>query len=66
MAEGEFAMTFQEVLAQVITWIEHDKRLSYRDLQRQFDLNTAYLGDLKLELIEFTRLAVDQNGITLG
>ena len=44
-------MTFQEVLAQVITWLEHDKRLSYRALQRQFDLDAAYLDDLKLELI---------------
>ena len=36
MADGEFAMTFQEVLAQVLTWLEHDKRLSYRALQRQW------------------------------
>jgi class 3 adenylate cyclase/predicted ATPase len=55
-------MTFQEVLAQVITWLEHDKRLSYRALQRQFGLDTAYLDDLKLELIEIKQLAVDQDG----
>ena len=47
MADGEFAMTFQEVLAQVLTWLEHDKRLSYRALQRQFGLDEAYLEDLK-------------------
>src|SRR6516162_10076607 len=62
MADGEFAMTFQEVLAQVITWLEHDKRLSYRALQRQFGLDEAYLEDLKLELIEVKQLAVDQEG----
>ena len=55
-------MTFQEVLAQVITWLEHDKRLSYRALQRQFDLDEAYLEDLKFELIEVKQLAVDQDG----
>ena len=58
-------MTFQEVLAQVITWLEHDKRLSYRALQRQFDLDAAYLDDLKLELIEVKQLAVDQDGTML-
>ena len=58
-------MTFQEVLAQVITWLEHDKRLSYRALQRQFDLDTAYLDDLKFELIEVKQLAVDQDGTML-
>src|SRR5215472_4570229 len=62
MADGEFAMTFQEVLGQVITWLEHDKRLSYRALQRQFGLDAAYLEDLKLELIEVKQLAVDQDG----
>ena len=30
MVDGGFVVTFQEVLAQVITWLEHDKRLSYR------------------------------------
>jgi len=55
-------VTFQEVLAQVITWLEHDKRLSYRALQRQFDLDEAYLDDLKFELLEVKQLAVDQDG----
>ena len=50
---------------QVITWLEHDKRLSYRALQRQFDLDEAYLDDLKFELIEVKQLAVDQDGTML-
>jgi hypothetical protein len=62
MVSGGLAVTFQEVLGQVITWLEHDKRLSYRALQRQFDLDAAYLDDLKLELIEVKQFAVDQDG----
>src|SRR3989441_1787705 len=62
MVSGGLAVTFQEVLGQVITWLEHDKRLSYRALQRQFDLDEAYLDDLKFELIEVKQLAVDQDG----
>ena len=58
-------MTFQEVLAQVITWLEHDKRLSYRALQRQFGLDATFLDDLKFELIEVKRFAVDQDGTML-
>src|SRR2546426_4171806 len=62
MVSGGLAVTFQEVLGQVITWLEHDKRLSYRALQRQFDLDEAYLDDLKFELLEVKQLAVDQDG----
>ena len=31
---------------------QHDKRLSYGALKRQFDLDDAYLEDVKLEIIE--------------
>jgi hypothetical protein len=55
-------MTFKEILAQIIAWLQHDKRLSYRALKRQFDLDEAYLEDLKLEIIEVRQLAVDQDG----
>jgi class 3 adenylate cyclase/predicted ATPase len=55
-------MTFQEVLAQAIAWLRHDRRLSYRALKRQFALDKAYLEDLKFELIEVKRLAVDYDG----
>ena len=55
-------MTFKEILAQIIEWLQHDKRLSYRALKRQFDLDDAYLEDLKLEIIEVRQLAVDQDG----
>ena len=40
-------MTFKEVLAQVIAWLQQDKRVSYRALQRQFALDDAALADLQ-------------------
>jgi predicted ATPase/class 3 adenylate cyclase len=58
-------VTFKEVLAQVIDWLQQDKRLSYRALQRQFALDNDYLDDLKAELIEVRRLAVDEDGRVL-
>ena len=42
-------MTFKEILAQVIEWLQHDQRVSYRALKRQFALDNAYLEDLKYE-----------------
>src|SRR5499425_504250 len=55
-------MTFKEVLAHVIDWLQQDQRLSYRALKRQFALDDDYLEDLKVELIEVRQLAVDQDG----
>src|SRR5215471_4027245 len=58
-------MTFKEVLAQVIDWLQQDKRITYRALQRQFDLDDAYLEDLKAEIIQAKQLAVDEDGAVL-
>jgi class 3 adenylate cyclase len=58
-------VTFKEVLAQVIDWLQQDKRLSYRALQRQFAFDNDYLDDLKAELIEVRRVAVDEDGRVL-
>jgi class 3 adenylate cyclase/predicted ATPase len=55
-------VTFKEVLAQVIEWLQHDQRVSYRALKRQFALDDAYLDDLKYELIEVQALATDREG----
>jgi class 3 adenylate cyclase/tetratricopeptide (TPR) repeat protein len=55
-------VTFKEVLAQVIDWLQQDKRLSYRALKRQFALDDAYLDDLKAELIEVRHVAVEEDG----
>ncbi|MCZ6874849.1 MAG: adenylate/guanylate cyclase domain-containing protein, partial [bacterium] len=54
-------MTFKEVLAQVIDWLQEDKRISYRALKRQFGLDDEYLEDLKLEIIRVRKLAVDED-----
>src|SRR5262245_34810957 len=44
-------MTFKEVLAQVLDWLQHDQRLSYRTLKRQFALDEDALEDLKEALL---------------
>jgi len=58
-------VTFKEVLAQVLDWLQQDKRLSYRALKRQFALDDDYLDDLKAELIEVRRIAVEEDGRVL-
>ena len=58
-------MTFKEVLAQVIDWLQQDKRVSYRALKRQFALDDAFLEDLKYELIAVQQRAVNQDGTVL-
>ena len=40
-------MTFYEVLEQVVTLLQRHGRMSYRALTRQFQLDEAYLADLK-------------------
>src|SRR5215813_11851697 len=62
---GGEAVTFKEILAQVIDWLQQDKRLSYRALKRQFALDDDYLDDLKAELIEVRRIAVEEEGRVL-
>src|SRR5262249_22051518 len=62
---GGEAVTFKEILAQVIDWLQQDKRLSYRALKRQFALDDDYLDDLKAELIEARRVALDEDGRVL-
>jgi class 3 adenylate cyclase len=55
-------MTFEELLAHVIEVLQREGRISYRALQRRFDLDDAYLDDVKVELIEAKQLARDDNG----
>ncbi len=52
-------MTFDEILDQAIDMLQRRGRVSYRALRRQFDLDADYLEDLKLEIINVQRLAVD-------
>jgi class 3 adenylate cyclase len=58
-------MTFEEILDQAIAMLQRRGRLTYGALKRQFQLNDAYLEDLKNELIEGQRLAVDEGGNVL-
>src|SRR5215510_866059 len=58
-------MKFSEVVAQTIAWLQHERRVSYRALQREFELDDEFLEDLKVEIIEAKRLAIDENGKVL-
>src|SRR5262245_5374172 len=58
-------MTFEEILAQVVEVLQHEGRISYRALKRRFNLDDEYIDDLKDELIEAKRLAVDEGGKVL-
>ena len=58
-------MTFDDLLAQVLTLLQQQGRVSYGALKRRFGLDDAYLDDLKAELIDARRLAVDEDGCVL-
>ena len=58
-------MDFYDVLERVLGLLQRHKRVTYRALQRQFDLDAAYLEDLKAEIIEARQLAVDEGGRVL-
>src|SRR6516225_3372521 len=58
-------MDFYDVLAQVIALLQRRGRLTYGALKRQFQLDDAYLEDVKNELIAGQCLAVDEEGRVL-
>jgi class 3 adenylate cyclase/tetratricopeptide (TPR) repeat protein len=58
-------MTFEEILDQAIAMLQRRGRLTYSTLKRQFQLDDAALDDVKNELIEGQRLAVDERGNVL-
>jgi hypothetical protein len=58
-------MTFEEILDQAIAMLQRRGRLTYGTLKRQFQLDDAALDDLKNELIEGQRVAVDERGNVL-
>jgi hypothetical protein len=55
-------MTFDETLTQILELLQRDGRVSYRALKRRFALDEDYLDDLKAEIIQAKRLAVDEDG----
>jgi class 3 adenylate cyclase/predicted ATPase len=54
-------MDYDELVAKVIELLQREKRVPYRSLKRRFDLDDGYIEDLKIDLIEAKRLAVDEN-----
>src|SRR5262249_49219040 len=62
---GGSIMDFYAVLDQVLALLRQRGRVSYRALKRQFDLDDAYLDDLKVEIIEVQQCAREQEGTLL-
>src|SRR5215813_10631686 len=58
-------MTFDETLVRVLELLQREGRVSYRALRRRFDLDEEYLEDLKAEIIQAKKLAVDEDGAVL-
>jgi class 3 adenylate cyclase len=58
-------MTFAEIRAQVVELLQREGRVAYRVLKRQFALDDEYLEDLKADLIDAKRVAVDEDGKVL-
>ena len=58
-------MDFVTVVDQAIALLRQRGRLTYSTLKRQFQLDDAALEDVKNELIEGQRLAVDEQGNVL-
>src|SRR6266849_1081795 len=58
-------MKFSTVVDQVLELLQRQRRISYRALKREFDLDDEYIEDLKTELITAKRLARDEDGIVL-
>lgn len=58
-------MTFDEVLTQVIDLLQREGRVAYRVLKRRFALDDEYIEDIKADLIDAKRLAIDENGKVL-
>jgi hypothetical protein len=54
-------MTFEEILDQAVAMLQRRGRIAYSALKRQFDLDDAYLEDLKDALV-FGHPVVDENG----
>jgi len=58
-------MTFDEILAQVLALLQQEGRVSYRALKRRYDLDDNYLEDLKAEIIQAKKLAIDEESAVL-
>jgi predicted ATPase len=57
--------TFDDLLTQILALLQRDGRVSYRALKRRFELDEDHLEDLKAEIIQAKKLAVDEDGAVL-
>src|SRR5215475_14312164 len=62
---GGAVMTFEEVVDQALAMLQRRGRVTYRMLQRHFQLDDAALEDLKDELLYGQRLAAEEDGRVL-
>ena len=58
-------MDYQAVVVHVLALLQQEKRVAYRVLKRQFQLDDEILEDLKDDLIYAKQLAVDEDGRVL-
>ena len=58
-------MIFDEVLAQVCELLWREGRVSYWALRRRFNLDEEYFEDLKAEIVQAKRLAMDEEEAVL-
>src|SRR5215813_3136002 len=58
-------MTFDEVLAQVTELLQREGRVAYRVLKRRLKIDDEYIEDLKADLIDAKRVAVDEDSKVL-
>jgi len=58
-------MKFSEMVDQAREFLRRRERVSYRALKREFDLDDESLEDLKAELIDAQRIAVDEESKVL-
>ena len=58
-------MKFSEMVKQASILLKDKGQVSYRMLRREFDLDDETLEDLKAELIEVDKLAIDEDGKVL-
>ncbi len=58
-------MGFYDVLDQIIALLQNRGRVTYRALKREFSLDDDFIEDLKAELIQAQRLAIDEDGAVL-
>src|SRR5262245_24132276 len=58
-------MEFYEVLDRVVAILRERGRVTYRGLKREFQLDDACLEDVKDELINAQRVAVDEQAAVL-